>query len=83
MRIVCMFGARKSSVDDNEPIIELMVAWDEYCIDENPEGFEEDCEKAKKSWGNDLAAYRMVDININEKELRERFKNGQLEGELE
>lgn len=51
MKTVALFGQRKSE----HSLIELMVAWDEYCIDAHPEGFEEECEKAKESWGDGLA----------------------------
>jgi hypothetical protein len=62
--------------------IELMVAWDEYCVDENREGFEEECEKAKKSWGSDLHQWREIDIEVDEKELRAKFRTGTLEGTI-
>lgn len=75
-----MFGSRKSSHSLDEPIIELMVAWDEYCLAENPEGFDEDVEKAKESWGNDLHEWRVLDIEIDEKDLRKRFGTSKLQG---
>ncbi len=69
MRITCLFGQRKSQPE----AIELMVAWDEYCIDSNPEGFEEDCEKAKKSWGDELLQWRLLDLSTNEENIKKLF----------
>lgn len=43
MRVVCLFGERRGYEGD---MPELMVAWDEYCIDANPEGFEKACHDA-------------------------------------
>jgi len=62
--------------------IELMVAWDEYCIDENSEGFEEDCKKAKASWGSDLETTRLVDIEVDEDDLRSLFFPNKMSGKL-
>ena len=79
MKLMCLFGLRKGY---EEEMPELMVAWDEYCVDANPEGFHDDCEKAKKSWGTDLVAHRMIEVRINEDQLRAQFANGELEGEI-
>lgn len=79
MTLTCLFGTRKSE-PTNAP--ELMVAWDEYCIDENREGFDEECETARKSWGSDLDQWRIIDIEIDEDLLRSRFEGNQLEGTL-
>lgn len=79
MRITCLFGQRKSQPES----IELMVAWDEYCIDNYPEGFEEECEKAKKSWGDDLLQWRLVDLKTSSTDLVELFTTPTLEGKVE
>ena len=79
MKIICLFGERKSVLPRAEPgLIELMVAWDEYCVDANSEGFEEDCKKAKESWGSDLAQWREVHITIDENKLQGLFETGKL-----
>ena len=51
-----------------------MVAWDEYSIDANPEGFEEDCKKAKESWGDDLLQWRMVELKTNGGDIDKLFE---------
>ena len=77
MKIKCLFGMRSNGYG-----IELMVAWDEYCIDENSEGFEEDCKKAKASWGSDLETTRLVDIEVDEDDLRSLFFPNKMSGKL-
>ena len=77
MKLHCLFGLRKGY-----ELPELMVAWDEYCVDSNPEGFEEDCEKAKESWGDDLVAHRMIEVKIDEEQLRAQFTTGEMKGEI-
>jgi hypothetical protein len=77
MKIRCMFGMR---IDCTMP--ELMVAWDEHSIDDNPAGFDEDMEKAKKSWGEDLISHRQISINIDENELAAMFEEQSISGEL-
>ena len=79
MKLTCLFGTRKGMYEAPE----LMVAWDEYCLDANPEGFEEECENAKKSWGNDLGQWRIVEIEISQEKLEEHFAEPTLEGEVE
>ena len=77
MKIKCLFGMRSNGYG-----IELMVAWDEYCIDENSEGFEEDCKKAKASWGTDLLTTRFVEIQINGGTLMGFFDNESMKGAI-
>lgn len=43
---------------------ELLVAWDEFSVDENPEGFAEDCASALLKIGDDLAASRQIQISV-------------------
>ena len=78
MRITCLFGQRKSQPES----IELMVAWDEYCIDNYPEGFEADCKKAKESWGSDLLQWRLVELKTSSTDLVELFTTPTLEGKI-
>ena len=78
--MICMFGIRKSAGFPDE--IELMVAWDEYCVDGNGDGFEEACKEEKKSWGSDLGETRMIEIEVDESAIQERFKASTLKGEV-
>ena len=81
MKIMCLFGARKTGAPLT-PSIELMVAWDEYCVDGYPEGYEEDCKKAVVSWGDDLLLSREVTIEIDESKLNALFSPAVLRGEI-
>lgn len=79
MTISILFGQRRSQPE----AIEVMVSWDEYCIDSNPGGFEEACEEAKKSWGDELLQWRVIDIEVAEDEVQDRFTNPTLKGTLQ
>lgn len=48
---------------------EALVVWDEYSIEENYEGFEKDTKKALDSIGSDMAAYRVIDIKVDERKV--------------
>ena len=43
---------------------ELLTAWDEYSIEENPDGFEADVEQALDKIGSDLMSYRVIDLVV-------------------
>ena len=72
MRLYALFAMRKSSVDD-DLLPECLVCWDEFCVEENPDGFDTDCEKAKKSLGDELAFARVVELSVPDSELRKLF----------
>jgi len=42
----------------------LMVAWDEYAVDNNYEGYLEAKEQDTEAWGDDLLATRELVINV-------------------
>lgn len=44
---------------------ELVAAWDEFSIDENPQGWQDACTKALDSIGDDLAEHRYIQIRAN------------------
>ncbi len=77
LQIRCLFGLRKEV-----EVPELMVAWDEHSIDANCAGFDEDVEKAKKSWGDELVESRLISIHINEDELVAMFEEQELNGKI-
>lgn len=43
---------------------ELVTAWDEYSIDANPEGWEEDKKKSLASWGDDLLRHADIVVYV-------------------
>lgn len=59
MIVVATFANRKYDPE----VIELVCAWDEYSVDSNPKGWEEDRAKSLASWGDELL--RAVDVEIN------------------
>lgn len=69
MKIYTLWGKRP---DDTT---ELMVAWDEYCVDGNPEGFEEALAEARKSWGSDLVDDRPLAIEIPDEAVERLFEH--------
>ncbi len=50
---------------------EALVVWDEYCVEENPEGFEAACAEAIKSVGDDLLAHKVVRFRVSQPKIRE------------
>lgn len=45
---------------------EARIVWDEYSIDENPEGFREAVDHELKSLSSDVAAHKVVRVRVNE-----------------
>jgi hypothetical protein len=78
MKIFCLFGQRKEEHGPRET--ELMVAWDEYCVEENEEGFAEEIARAKRSWGDDLAQWRMIEVEIPDALIDQAFDPVQAQG---
>lgn len=52
---------------------ELLVAQDEYGMDENPEWFNEQAERELGSVGDDLAAARVIMLEVNEEAIERAF----------
>lgn len=50
---------------------EALVVWDEYAMEENPEGFEELCAKSLKEHGDQVAAHRVVRLRVDQAKIRE------------
>jgi len=55
-------------------------AWDEYTLDENPSGFEDDVKKAQGEHGADNV--RILDVKIPEDALAYAFEIPQVEGDV-
>ena len=51
---------------------EVVCAIDEFCLDENPEGWEKQVEKGKKDNESDAAGFAMVKIEVDQAKIRRR-----------
>lgn len=80
MRLLTLWGERRG-MEGAAP--ELMVAWDEYCADANYDGFVQECDKARASWGSDLVQYRMIEVEVSEAALRKAFAPVVVSGEVQ
>lgn len=72
-----LWGWRKS---EDSP--ELMEAWDAFSVDGYQDGWEEACQKAIASWGDDLYAHRYIDIEVDADQVMQTFWPAKLEGEI-
>lgn len=68
MQIEALFIIRAS--DPNSPP-ELLTAWDEYSVDENTVGWEEDRRKALDALQGDYLASAIVTIEVPEEKVRD------------
>lgn len=79
MQIYTVWATRKYASDEPE----LLTAWDEYSVDGNPEGFEEDVKKSIDSLGTDYLAHRVVVITIDSTLIDAAFLPVKVEGTVE
>ena len=77
MNIEALFGLRKGFEND---YAELMVAWDEYSIESNPDGWDDQCAAAMASWGDDLAQHRIITITVDDGSISALFGPAQVTG---
>ncbi len=70
MIIHILFGQRKEQYE-GQYAPEVLVAWDEFCIDENPDGWTKATEKAKTDeYSKEFVAFRIVRVAVNGHEIR-------------
>lgn len=67
MKIFATFANRKHDPED----VELVDAWDEYSVDENPGGFSDSRTAALNSWGSDLFRWVTVEIDVEAADIYE------------
>lgn len=70
MIIKCLFGQRKAHGGE-QLAPELVVAWDEYCIEENGDGFDADCSKGMEN--TDFEAFAFFDIEVDGEAIRSKL----------
>lgn len=66
MREIVSLWATRKSIDAGFHPPELLLAWDEWSIDENAEQWFGDCQKALKAMGDDLDQYRYITIKVSD-----------------
>lgn len=65
MKLFVLFGQRKESYS-GEYAPEALLCWDEFCVEENPDGFEEACAAAKKeAQKNEIVRTRLIEIKVD------------------
>lgn len=69
MKIKVLFGQRKESYP-GEYGPEVLFAWDEFCVDQNPEGFADALEKTRAEYAPDMAAMRLLDVEVDQDRIR-------------
>lgn len=71
LHVHSLWITRKSSP---ESYPELLVAWDEYGIEENFSGWEEACSAALAACGDDVAEARYITLRVPHRSIEEAFK---------
>lgn len=64
----------RKSIDCGFHPAELLIAWDEWTVDENPEGWANACKEALEAVGDDLAAHRYIDLLLHDKGIDDAFE---------
>lgn len=79
MTLSVMFGYDESYVrDDLAP--EALLVWDEFCIDGNPEGYEEAVKKTQTEHPG--MTFFVAEIAVDEKKLKSRMRSLRLQAEV-
>lgn len=59
-----LFGQRKQRYE-GEYAPEALVTWDEYCVDENPEGWETAVAEAKAKYGEEMSSMKIINVSCD------------------
>jgi hypothetical protein len=78
IEIVSLWGLRRGN---EEGVPELMVAWDEFCMEDNPEGFWDHVREEREAWGTDLVEERLIRIRVSEEAILGAFAAPIVNGE--
>ncbi len=82
MKIKCLFIVREPT----DEIPELIAAWDEYSIDEHPEGWKEDCDQALETITKHYPVgitSRFITIDVSDSEIIAAMKAPTIPGKVE
>ena len=64
MIIFALFGQRKEHYE-GEYAPELLLAWDEYSVEENKDGWEKELKKARAGNQDEMVSMRVIAITVN------------------
>jgi hypothetical protein len=64
MDLFILFGVRKS-IYAGEYGPEALLCWEEYSVDENPDGWEKALKEAKAKYAPDMEAMRVIKIAVD------------------
>ena len=62
---------------------ELVQAWDEFGVEDNPEGFAEACATSINAIGTDLDTYRYITIRVDWQTILDSFDDVEVDGEVQ
>ncbi len=82
MKLHILFGQRKQSYE-GEYAPEVLTCWDEYAVDENPEGYEADIAKMREKYGSEMSAMEVIIKIDGDKIVRLLNKAPEIEGTVE
>jgi hypothetical protein len=69
MNILVLFGQRRERYE-GEYAPEVMLAWDEATVEENPDGFDKAVDDARREAGDDMASTRIVRVTVDGDRIR-------------
>ena len=78
MKIECLFIVR-----DEKSGPELLIAWDEYTVSENYEGWREACDAELKSLNGDYLRHRIVSVDVPDEGLEKALANAEIHGRID
>lgn len=65
MNLHILFGQRIQA-REGEYAPEVLLCWTEYDIDENPEGFDEEVERAQEKAASDFSTTRVIIVQVDQ-----------------
>lgn len=68
MRLYILFGHRPEEYE-GQYAPEVLVCWDEFCVESNPDGFDEECAKSREKYGDEFAAMRVFEVEVDGEEI--------------
>jgi hypothetical protein len=60
-----------------------MEAWDEYSVESNDQGWDEACQRAITSWGDDLYVHRYINLTVDLDKVVRAFEPSEVNAEID